>query len=291
MPRKWIELYLDERLRLCLEFLKTVGSRPDLPVGKLREEFARAHDLTYHTARHIDEILWFSDFITTVYRGIPPRPYRELTPEGRARVEEGVLEFRHFKDAPEWVKRSLLWPPKPAPLVLRFDHGDFSFWVERDWGRKVYVEGPFRFLRDWQAEFDPDYMRQRGAVVPRDTMLYSVKNRAVSMLDAMGVQEAARARRMYQLLGYRWVAMDDRAIAARAAYGVVPSRKRHFIIDPDGRVRVWRLPYLAPDRGRYCVDLTAIKSLPPRVNLVKGKIMLDERVPAGKAKFVSKVWE
>jgi len=293
MPRKWIELYPDERLRLCLEFLRLVASRPDLPVGRLREEFAKAHDLTHHAARHIDDILWFSGFITTAYRGIPPRSYRELTPEGRARVEEGVLELRHFEDAPEWVRRSLLWPPRPpvAPQVLRFDHGDFSFWVERDWGYRVYVEGPLRFLHPWQAEFDPDHMRGHGATVPRDTMLYSVKNRAVALLDAMGVQEAAGARRMYQLLGYRWVAMDDRAIAARAAYGVVPSRKRHFIIDPDGKVRVWRLPYLAPDRGRYCVDLTAVAGLPPQIDLVKGKTSLDARVPAGRARFVSKVWE
>jgi hypothetical protein len=294
MPRKWSELYLRERLDLLLRFLEMVDKRPDLTVGGLREEFARTYDLSPEAARHMDDILWFSGFITTAYRGVPPRPYRVLTPEGSARLSERSLEFRHFDLAPEWVRRSLRRAPKipVAPQVLRFDHGDFTFWIERDWDYKVYVEGPYELLQPWQTRLDPDYMRLHGVIIPRDTMLYSIKNRTTALLDTIGIQEAANRTRMYQLLGYRWVPWNPEYETARIMADRPQSRKkgRFFIIDPDGKVRVWRLPYLAPGRSRYCVDLSAVPGLPPQIDLVKGKTRLDERVPAGRALFVARIW-
>lgn len=287
MPKAWRDLNLDERLGLALEFLKLTKSRPDLSVGNLRKEFATAHDLKASTVRLIDDLLWFSGFTKTAYRGIPPRPYRELTPEGEARVRENSFTVFHLPTFPEWVRDTFLTrlPPPPPGAVLKFVHGDFTFWVESDWKHRVYVEGPDQKLLPWQSPLDPAHMSRYGVVIPSDTMLYSVKHRAMAFIDATGT-----AGKVRNLVGYRFVPMDSSAIAARAAAGRPLARDRHFIVDPQGRVKVWRISQPSPGRSRYCVDFSSVPGFPSVIDVAYAKKMLEEKVPKGNTSMVPAVW-
>ena len=296
MPRSWRDLSTAERFALALEFLRLVRDHPDLPVGRLRGELARAHDLRPATAEHIDGLLWFSGFIATEYRGVPPRPYRVLTPEGLARVQEGTFDARHLPPFPEWVARSFFAPTAAPPAqVLKFVHGDFAFWIEPNWKYKVYVEGPAlrpdETVQPWQVPLDPSELAKYGVVIPPDTSLFAIKNRALILLDTMEVQRAAGVTRMYHLVGYRRVPMSDDAIAARLAAGRPPPKyTKHFILDPRGMVRVSDIACPVPNRRRFCVDFGSVPGMPATIDTAYFKGVLDSKAPNGRASLVPSVW-
>jgi len=283
-PRRWREIPKAERARLLVEFLRLAKERPDLTIGQLRREAQARFGISEHAAVWLDDLAWFGGLARTVYRGVPPRPHRALTPEGERALARGFLVPQDLEAAPRWARRAVEVPPPPAARVVRFSIDGWRFWLEEGWRRRLYVEGPRDYVEAQAPVLTPGWLSMHGVSPANTGTPYAVKLRAMVFLNCCGVPELAARRRMEDIVGYKFIPMERPWTKPELA------RPRHLIRDPGGRVAVRKLPSPLPDRDRWEVDLSAFPELPDAVDLRKVLDSLTLRAPRGTQAVVPQVW-
>lgn len=285
MPVSFSVLTPERRLELAYSLLRTISDHPDWTARRVREEFARANDLTDWCVRRLVDLLFFSDMIRTEWRWLPAERrvsvhYRVL-PAGQAVLTKGSLEMADLAAVPPRWLRAVSRPARPAIAYLRVETPTsvFEWWFQPDWHYRVYVR-TWRVspTEDWQAPLDPRLLLLQG-VSPKNTgESYAVKHRTIiTMGTALGLGGKER-----EVFGYKFVRYDERTCAAAGledpliyirtrlsglhSVPGVPSLQRTMVYDPGGGVEVRRL---SPQGGRdrWEVDFSAFSSkLPPTLD-------------------------
>lgn len=278
MPRSLRELSPEEVQALLLDLLRRIRDFPDT-VGRLISTFATEKDLRPSTVSRLTDILWFGDFVRTVYLGFPPRRFYSITDKGSAVLARGKFSPEDLVDVPGWVRRWLKRHLPPFKFVLYLPLGEFGIWVEENWNYSVYVETPTESYWSPFSVIDPTEAQRYGISPNSYGFVYSPKLRVFEFIEASGVRP-----RLWSVVGHRWLPLPP---DVRASRGV--KIRYHRIWDPDGIIAPQRLPSPLPDKVRWKVDLSPIKEhLPSVFPIMEAKTRLEERRPV---RVVSSVFE
>ena len=211
------QLSLDERLSYLYLFLTSVKKNRKLTSGRLKESFSKRMNLSRYSVDRIADILWFSGFITTVYKGYPPRPYYAVTSDGEEIILKGKFEVIDFPAEPSWIRASLLRGVKLVPRFVRVGVKNFVFEVEPDWDYKLRVFTPKEWIEKWESK--------------RFGKAYSVKHRSVVFLQTLGLA-------VNYFTGYKFVKLTEEEKKRRIKNNRILKVWRTLVFDPENKVKV-----------------------------------------------------